>query len=300
VENIGSADAEADVEIIYMALDIIKRVELKEHYLYISYPSIIRRMVAGLGLYGPRQKELLDAVRRGGDVSETVESMAAEPEKGRELNAFLRPPEDVSEYSANYLENLKHSLTRETYEQIGPDLENFISICRRLDSLECRYIVDFSLLGDLEYYTGVKFQFLSAPFRRSKKDILCSGGRYDKLISTMWELEEQIPAVGFALFARNMFPSIPAVLDKLQNICIYIRNITRGNVEKGQRLCDQLSELGFCARISFAGVKPEQYDDFGLVIEVDLEAYDDGYQVLSSQKIGKPLLKNLFGESNGR
>jgi histidyl-tRNA synthetase len=226
--------------------------------------------------------------------------LAVDPEKARELAAFLRPPEEIESYSADFLDNLKHSLTKETYKQVAEQLENFISICKSLDSLECKYVVDFSLLGDLEYYTGVKFQFLSSPTRRSKKDILCSGGRYDSLIKTMWELEDPIPAVGFALFARNMFPSIPAVSDRLQNICIYIGNITRGNVVKGQYLCDKLSELGFCARITFSEVKPEDYDNYGLVIEVDLEAYDDGYQVLSSQKIGKPLLMNLFGENNGR
>ena len=300
VENLGSSAPEADVEVVYMALDIIEEIDLEEYYLFLSYPSIIRQMVRGLGLFEARQKELLDSIRKGGDIRETVSSMRVDPEKARELNAFLQPPEENEYYTASFLENLKHSLTKETYGQIAPQLENFISICKSLDSLECKYVIDFSLLGDLEYYTGIKFQFLSSPIRRSKKQILCSGGRYDSLIKTMWELEEPIPAVGFALFARNMFPSIPAVSDRLQNICIYIGNITRGNVEKGQELCDKLSELGFCARITFAGVRKEDYDNYGLVIEVDLEAYDDGYQVLSSQKIGKPLLKNLFGESNGR
>jgi histidyl-tRNA synthetase len=182
----------------------------------------------------------------------------------------------------------------------GRTLENFICICKSLDNLKCKYVIDFSLLGDLEYYTGIKFQFLSSQVRKSRKDILCSGGRYDSLIKLMWEISESVPAVGFALFARNMIPSISAVTDKLQNICIYIGNITKGNVEKGQYLCDKLSHLGFSARISFVRVKPEDYDDYGLVIEVDYDAYEDGYQVLSSQKIGKPLLMNLFGEFNGR
>ncbi len=300
VENIGSAGPESDIEVIYMALDILKNSDIKQFTLYLSYPSIIRQMVRGLGLYDSRQKELLEAIRKREDVREMIKRLAVEPEKGRELNAFLQTPEEIPEYSANYLENLKYSLTKETYDQIAPFLENFICICKSLDSLECNYVIDFSLLGDLEYYTGIKFQFLSSQIRKSRKDILCSGGRYDSLINLMWEISEPVPAVGFALFARNMIPSISAVMDKLQNICIYIGNITKGNVEKGQYLCDKFSDLGFSARISFAQVKPEEYDDYGLVIEVDHDAYEDGYQVLSSQKIGKPLLMNLFGEFNGR
>ncbi len=300
VENIGSSDPEADIEVIYMALDILNKVDLRERCLFLSYPSIIRQMVRGLGLYGPRQKELLEAIAKREDFRRMIQSMSVDPEKGRELNAFLQASGEISNHSVSYLDNLKHSLTKETYQQIAPALENFISICKRLDSLECKYVIDFSLLGDLEYYTGIKFQFRSTPSLKTRKNILCSGGRYDNLIGTMWELDEPVPAVGFALFARNMFPSIPAAVDRLQNICVYIGNIAKGNVEKGQYLCDKLSELGFCAQISFAEVKKEDYDNYGLVIEVDLEAYDDGYHVLSSQKIGKPLLMNLFGEPNGR
>ena len=299
VENIGSAGPDSDIEVIYMALDILKNADLKQFWLYLSYPSIIRRMVRGLGLYESRQKELLEAIRRREDVGDMIRKLAVEPEKGRELNAFLQTPDEIPEYSANYLENLKYSLTKDTYDQIAPYLENFICICKSLDNLKCKYVIDFSLLGDLEYYTGIKFQFLSSQVRKSRKEILCSGGRYDSLIKLMWEISEPVPAVGFALFARNMIPSIPATTDKLQNICIYIGNITKGNVEKGQYLCDKLSDLGFSARISFAQVKPEDYDDYGLVIEVDHDSYEDGYQILSSQKIGKPLLMNLFGEFNG-
>ncbi len=300
VENIGTSGPESDIEVIYMALDILRHADLKQFWLYLSYPSIIRQMVRGLGLYDPRQKELLETIRQRKNVEEMIKKLAIEPEKARELNAFLETPDETPEYSASYLENLKYSLTRETYDQIAPYLENFICICKNLDSLKCKYVIDFCMLGDLEYYTGVKFQFLSSKVRKTRKDILCSGGRYDGLIKMMWELPDPVPAVGFALFARNMIPSIPMELDRLQNICIYIGNITKANVEKGQYLSDKLSDLGFSAKISFARVKAEEYDLYGLVIEVDQEAYEDGYQLISSQKIGKPLLMNLFGEINDR
>ncbi len=300
VENIGTQRPEADIEIIYMALDILRQVGLKNTYLFLSYPSIIKEMVRALSLDRSSEKKLLETIREKRNYREVLARLSVKPEKAKEIDTFLSLPSESANYSANYLENLRHALDNGTLDRIGPLMENFISICRRLDSLECQYIIDFNLLGDLDYYTGTKFQILSSRARKSRKDILCSGGRYDNLIGNMWELSETVPAVGFALFIRNTIPLVPAISDKLQNICIQIGNISRRNVREGQWLSDKLSSLGFTAKISFFPVRPEDYDKYGLVIAVDYNQYPDGYCVLSGQKIGKTLLTNLFGESNDR
>ena len=95
VENIGNASPESDIEIIYMALDILKNADLKQFWLYLSYPAIIRQMVRGLGLYDSRQIELLEAIRKHEDVKNMIEKLAVEPEKGRELNTFLQTPDEI-------------------------------------------------------------------------------------------------------------------------------------------------------------------------------------------------------------
>ncbi len=298
VENIGSQNPEADIEIIYMALDILRNVGLKNTYLFLSYPSIIQQMVDGFSLDPSSEKKILGTIREGKNYKDMLVQLSVEPEKAKELETFLSVPSESANYSANYLENLKYALNNSTWKRIATMMENFISICRRLDSLECQYIIDFNLLGDLDYYTGAKFQILSSPTRKSRKDILSSGGRYDNLTGNMWELSDTVPAVGFALFIRNIIPFVSTISDKFQNICIQISNISRRNVCKGQWLCDKLFSLGFAAMISFSRVKPEDFNNFGLVIDVDYDQYPDGYRVLSSQKIGKLLLMNLFGEFN--
>ena len=58
--------------------------------------------------------------------------------------------------------------------------------------------------------------------------------------------------------------------------------------------------MGFSVQISFALPQEAAYAGFGLVIQVDRERFSDGYKILYSQKIDKPLLSNLFGELNGR
>lgn len=299
IENIGSARPEADIEVIYMARDILLDVGATPLYLHLSYPSIIKEMINGLHIEEEAEKDLLHAIRNESDkeMRKILGSASDNKEACAELEMLLAMPVKTASYSAAYLKNLKHNLLPSTLETVGPALDNFESICERLDSLACDYIIDFSLLGNLEYYSGVNFQFLSTPSRKSNRDVLCSGGRYDNFIGKMWKLGERTPAVGFALFIRNILKFIPSSRDALQNICIHIENITCNNVKTGQILCDKLRKLGFEARISFSLPPTEEFKRFGLVIRVD-DKIDDGYSVLYSQKIGKPLLMNLFGEFN--
>lgn len=274
IEDIGNKNPESDVEAIYMACDIIQKIGFEKYYLYLSYPSITKEINA------------ISFDKQGGEVF---------------INAIEKSSEN---HTADYLENIKSCLHRSAYEKVQPAFENFVSICRKLDSLECKYVIDFSAIGDLKYYTGIQFQVLSTPKRKSKSDILCSGGRYDNFIKEMWKLPEAVPAVGFALYIRNILrhgsimKDSSESIDQLQNICIYVSNITKHDVKTGQMLCDKLSRLGFVSQITLNPVEKEKYESFGLVIEVDHERFIDGYQVLYSQKIGKPLLKNLFGEFN--
>ena len=109
-----------------------------------------------------------------------------------------------------------------------------------------------------------------------------------------------MPATGFALYVRNILDHLAESRETRQNIHIHTERVDRENVRIGQMLCDKLSELGFSVRMSFDPLAQDAYDNFGLVIEVDKGKFEDGYKVLHSQKIGKPLLMNLFGEFNER
>lgn len=305
VENIGSTRPEADIEAIYMAYDILRDTGFGDIHLCLSHPSLVREVIAALSLSEKDEENLIRAIRKNDE--EGIGSILSGAEQGESLRKLLT----LKGRSANYLKNIRATLQGERYDKARPSMENFISVCERLDRLRCPYTIDFSLLGDFEYYTGIQFQMLSAPGRKSKKDILCAGGRYDSLIRDMLKLlrgeeGEPVPAVGFALYMRNIIrhpllvEQAAAREDRRQNICIHVSNIADRNVKTGQRLSDKLSRLGFMARITFDTVEHEAYESFGLVIEVDHERFRDGYQVLYSQKIGKPLLMNLFGEFNER
>jgi len=309
IENIGNQNTKADIEVIYMAYKVLMEIGFKNVHLYLSYPAYIKALIDLFHNNEHEKKELEAAIQQTD--TERIKSLCKADE---EIEIFENSL--LADGSAGLLKNLKTRLQGTRFKRIHSLLDNFICLCESLDQLKCPYKIDFSRLGDLQYYTGIWFQFRARPTKKPDRDILCAGGRYDNLIGDMIRLLSRdkqdvtsvlpVPAVGFALYVRNILNQrhiiepAEALSDKRQNISIYISNISAKNVAAGQRLSDELLQLGFVPRITFNPVKREKYESYGLVIEVDHESFDDGYQILFSQKIGKPLLRNLFGEFNGR
>jgi len=306
IENIGNPDTKADIEVIYMAYMVLMEIGFKDVHLYLSYPACIKALI-DLFHTKEQEKKELEAAMKNMDTAR-IKALCNSDEEVQLFENLL-----LADGSAGLLKNLQTQLQGARFKPLHSLLDHFMRLCESLDKLKCPYKIDFSRLGDLKYYTGIWFQFRARPTKKPDRDILCAGGRYDNLISDMIRLlsadpqaAASVPAVGFAFYVRNILNErhiikpAGAMADNRQNISIYISNISERNVATGQRLSDKLLRLGFAPRITFNPLKREQYENFGLVIEVDHASFDDGFQILFSRKIGKPLLMNLFGEFNGR
>ena len=278
VENIGlqnpASDKEvlsSDIEVIYMANDIIQAIMPGKTCLVLSYPSIIRSMIENIA------PEIEDDLKKEINNKNFNQIKLIDNVKDREklLNLLSLQGESVE-----YLITLKDTLYE--YTEVFPKFENFINICKLLDNLEYSYLIDFSLLGDLDYYTGIRFQ-INLTNSGSKKDILCAGGRYDNLIGNMYEnmFDEKlssvsIPATGFALYIKNILNSLPEKSIRNQNVKIYIKNISKTNIKTAQKLCAKLSQLGFAPQITCCPVEDE-LEDIAMVLEVDKHDYSIKY-----------------------
>jgi histidyl-tRNA synthetase len=290
VENIGESTPESDLEVIYMAYDILREINLKDFFLHLSYPHIVKEMI---NILDPDEKYKLEAaIKKDMELAKKILNSVS---GGKDLVNLLT----LCGESAKYLKNLKATLKQEKFQSIIPLIDNFISVCMLLDDLECPYRIDFSFSGNLEYYTGISFQILATALRKSNRDILCSGGRYDNLIKKTEKMSHPIRTTGFAFYVRNILKNYSVYSrERTQNICIYIGKVTKNNVKTGQILCNRFAKLGFKAKITFTRPEQAEYEQYGLVIHVDKEKFDDEYKILYSHKIGKPLLVNLFGELN--
>ena len=77
----------------------------------------------------------------------------------------------------------------------APSREHFDSVCVCLRALGIAYTVNPRLVRGLDYYSRTVFEWITDAL--GSQDAVCSGGRYDGLISQLGG--EATPAVGFAL-----------------------------------------------------------------------------------------------------
>src|SRR5579862_8172601 len=76
-----------------------------------------------------------------------------------------------------------------------PSREHFATLCALLDGLKIPYTINPRLVRGLDYYTHTVFEWVTDAL--GAQDAICSGGRYDGLISQLGG--EPTPAIGFAL-----------------------------------------------------------------------------------------------------
>lgn len=286
LENIGEGSSSSDVEIIFIALDTLRDVGFEKTYLHLSYPSIIIECINLAFKNSEEQQATLNLIKD--KRFDEIKSNSQNPNIDNLIKLLYFKGNNVS-----YLNNLKSDFYN--CEKIQQLLNRFKEVCLLLDALNCNYEINFSLSKDFEYYTGIQFQIFSTPHKR-EDEILCSGGRYDDLIGMLGNLNNKIPSVGFALYIKNLVNLIPISRNVLQNIGIIVKNITAQNIKTSQNLHIRFNQLGFVPYVSLSEIVPTKYDEFGLIIEVDHEKFKDGYNIIHSHQIDKPLLKNLFGE----
>lgn len=287
IEHIGEGSSITDVEVIFIAADTLKASGTDKFYLHLSFPAIIIECV-NCAFPQYNHQKALDWIKKSEYDSLRTEGGA----QGPYLEVLLRLLQFRGKNAA-YLANLKTEFP-DSDRIIQEHLERFYQICTHLDKLGYKYEINFSLSKDFEYYTGMQFEVHSTSQKRSRREVLCAGGRYDNLISMLGELDVKVPSVGFALYAKNLLPLINIQKNRAQRFGVVVRNMTGKNITTGQRLCNQMEELGFDCSISFLEIPQDKLSNYGLVLEVDHEKYEDGYAFLHCNQFGRALLKQLF------
>ncbi|MHB8145797.1 MAG: ATP phosphoribosyltransferase regulatory subunit [Vulcanimicrobiaceae bacterium] len=163
-ELIGAAEAGADAEALFMAIETLDAVGLGDARFDINDSAIVDGVLAGLGLNGAdlaRCKELLSE---------------------RNLVALGVYGEDVVRLSTlrgdiDAIERLRPLCSTPSSRAGLMRIESILALAQELGYRE-RIKLDFALLRDLEYYTGFVFEGYIDDLGFS----LCGGGRYDSLL----------------------------------------------------------------------------------------------------------------------
>jgi len=237
-ELIGVGSTIADVELITLALEVLKRLGLEGVELRLSHAGLIRALLAKFGLSPGEQTRIFDQILDG-DVEALTRLKSGRPELDRTL-----PLLDLKGKSSGFLKNLKALFTQDLAE-LEPPIDDFISIVDRLEALGYEYQIDIASGRDFEYYTGVIFQF----FMGGEK--IGGGGRYDALIPLMGG--KDTPASGFALYLDRLMNLVkPESLAEPSGQRILIRAQPEA-VKGGFDIANRLREAGYVAEFNLGG-----------------------------------------------
>jgi histidyl-tRNA synthetase len=289
VELIGADSVAADVELITLSLELLKKLGLKNVELKLSHAGLIRALLTGFGLSPEEQGKVFDQILDG-DVAVLSRLKAETPDLARLLTPLL----DMKGSNVGFLRNLKTLFSRDLPDFI-PELDNFIAVADFLTEMGVKYRIDIASGRGFEYYTGMMFQIF-------KDDVkLGGGGRYNALIPLMGG--ENTPASGFALQMNTLMyviempaPSGPEV----NRVLVTVTGNRTEAVKTAHNAANTLRKAGFIVSIK---VDNEDKSDYKWLIEVNAAApefivynqSDNGKQ--TAQTIGE-LLK-LLGEKSG-
>ncbi|MFC2041442.1 ATP phosphoribosyltransferase regulatory subunit [Chloroflexota bacterium] len=244
-ELIGAGSTTADVELVVMALEVLKKLGLEYIELRLSHAGLIRALLVKFGLSPGEQARVFDQILDG-----DVEALAkAKPEKP-ELGRVLAPLLDLKGKSSGFLKNMK-ALFNQDLPELEPSLDNFIGVVDLLEAVGVSYQIDITSGRGFEYYTGVMFQLFTG------KKHVGGGGRYDALIPLMGGRD--IPASGFALYLDHLMKLVrPETLagPMPQGVLIKAESSQPEVVRQGFNIAGLLHDAGYVAEVHLGGKEP--------------------------------------------
>jgi len=241
-ELIGMNSVTADVELVVLALEVLKRLGLKGIRVRLSHAGLIRALLAKLGLSPEEQARLFDQILDG-DVEALGKIKLREPELKRALTSLM----DLKGKSSGFLKNLK-AMFAQSLPELEPPLNDFISIADPLEALGYDYRIDLASGRGFEYYTGMMFQLFIG------EENIGGGGRYDALIPLIGG--KDIPASGFALYLDRLMRLVkPEALAKPLARRILIK-VEPEATEEGFNIAGCLREAGCVAELYLGGEEP--------------------------------------------
>ncbi|HEX7476087.1 MAG TPA: ATP phosphoribosyltransferase regulatory subunit [Dehalococcoidales bacterium] len=241
-ELIGMGSPLADVELIILAIEVLRRLGIENVELRLSHAGLTRGVLQKLGMNPEEQTRVFDRLLDG-DATVLAQIKAEKPE--------LEPLLALQGKSAGFIRNLASSLALDLPE-FKPQIDDFVFIAGTLKSLGYDFQIDMASVRGFEYYTGVIFQLFV------DDDKVGGGGRYDALIPAMGG--QNAPASGFALYVDLLMQLVQAEVTKPAPATVIEVKMEEGAYPLGFGIADRLREVGLIVKLHLGGKGPAGVD----------------------------------------
>ncbi|MCS6959866.1 MAG: ATP phosphoribosyltransferase regulatory subunit [Pseudanabaenaceae cyanobacterium SKYGB_i_bin29] len=193
VELLGAEGLAADGEILLLVRDCLQRLELQDYDIILGDESFTYTLLQSFShkFRAPIRKCLAELDRVGLeqlDIPSETKAQALElmELRGKPNTVFARCR------ALPWVANLRDKLDylKNLVELVGDD----------------RLVLDFSLIQDFDYYTGIVFEVVSGNL------VISQGGRYDQLLGLYHPQGRSYPSVGFSWNIEALHKSLGTVL----------------------------------------------------------------------------------------
>lgn len=190
VELMGDTGARGDVELVLLALEALRPLNLPDVTVRLSHAGIVRAVLAAAGMTAEEQSAAYDRLLDGDmHVVDEVE------ERLPQLNAPLRMLFEVEGAGSGYIANLRGPLTA-AIPALAPALDDLAFVVAALEARGVAPQIKAVLARSFEYYSGLVMR-LEIDGQR-----VIAGGRYDELIGLVGG--KPVPASGFAVYVSPL------------------------------------------------------------------------------------------------
>ncbi|MBV8074295.1 MAG: histidine--tRNA ligase [Candidatus Eremiobacteraeota bacterium] len=177
IECFGFAGAEADVEVMQLAMLLVAQYGIGD--------AALRINSTGDAACRPRYRDALLA-HFGPIAAQLSEDSRARLERNPLRILDSKAPEDAPFVT---------TAPRVLDSLCEPCAEHFAAVCGYLDAIGLPYVVDPRIVRGLDYYTRTVFEIVSPEL--GAQNTICGGGRYDDLVESLGG--PPTPGVGFGL-----------------------------------------------------------------------------------------------------
>jgi len=228
VESIGTGSELADAEVIALAVEILRSLDIRNFQLSLGHNAIFSGLVEEMAFDLKLRQELEDGIARKDMVKlERLVAQSSIPEAAKEL-LLAMPTLTGKEEVLDKLQNWNHILA------IRRAIESLRTIYHYLKDFGVQdYInLDLGILRGFSYYTGVIFEGYLPGIGMP----VIEGGRYDSLYA---DFGINLPATGFAINLGLLLEQVNDI--EVENADILVYGQSPGAVIKR---CRELRKAG--------------------------------------------------------
>lgn len=250
---VGTLNPLADAEILAVASNTLKKLEIEDFIIYVNSREIISSFYDSLGL-SPEQK--LTAIR-------SVDKFYKIGKEGveKELNdaGMDKQAEKIVAFAEVFIDCIGSrgdiGKIAEEFPMIKEPLAKLISIVDSAFMLapKTKFVLDFSIARGLDYYTGLIFEtkLSSNPQFGS----ILSGGRYDDLVGVF--SNRSMPAVGCSIGIDRLFAALEElklIKEEKSTAEAFIVNLDESLTAEYLSLASQLRDAGINTILYFDAI----------------------------------------------